>query len=111
MAIKQKDLMELLGIPEDSYDPDKERLVIVLEEEDEERDEFTVHIFDISEDQNEISLIKEIGYGVLSSLYDEDFLSSVREAGKYSFNVKYPQSLDLESYGDNVINFRRDPNG
>ena len=55
MAIKQKDLMELLGIPEDSYDPDKERLVIVLEEEDEERDEFTVHIFDISEDETEIS--------------------------------------------------------
>ena len=107
MAIKQKDLMDLLGIPEDSYDPDKERLVIVLEEEDEERDEFTVHIFDISEDETEISLIKEIGYGVLSSLYDEDFLSSVREAGKYSFNVKYPQSLDLESYGDNIIKFKK----
>ena len=54
-----------------------------------------------------ISLIKEIGYGVLSSLYDEDFLSSVREAGKYSFNVKYPQPLDLESYGDNIIKFKK----
>tara|TARA_R100000306_G_C4373135_1_gene140847 strand:- start:1945 stop:2277 length:333 start_codon:yes stop_codon:yes gene_type:complete len=108
---KQRDLMELLGIPEDSYDPDKERLVIVLEEEEEGEEEFTIRIFDISDDVTEISLIKEIGYGVLSSLYDEDFLSSVREAGKYSFNVKYPQSLDLENYGDNVINFRRDPNG
>ena len=108
---KQRDLMELLGIPEDSYDPDKERLVIILEEEEEGEEEFTIRIFDISDDETEISLIKEIGYGVLSSLYDEDFLSSVREAGKYSFNVKYPQSLDLESYGDNVINFRRDPNG
>ena len=103
---KQRDLMELLGIPEDSYDPDKERLVIVLEEEEGE-EEFTIHIFDISDDVTEISLIKEIGYGVLSSLYDEDFLSSVREAGKYSFNVKYPQPLDLESYGDNIIKFKR----
>ena len=103
---KQRDLMELLGIPEDSYDPDKERLVIVLEEEEGE-EEFTIRIFDISDDVTEISLIKEIGYGVLSSLYDEDFLSSVREAGKYSFNVKYPQPLDLESYGDNIIKFMR----
>ena len=47
MAIKQKDFMKFLGIPDEEYDHTKNRLVIVFEEADNE-EEFVVQIFDIS---------------------------------------------------------------
>jgi|TARA_R110000787_G_scaffold204979_1_gene315491 hypothetical protein len=107
MGIKQKDFMKLLGIPNEEYDPTKNRLVIMFEESGEE-EEFIVQIFDISESETEPSLIKELGYGILSSLHDEDFVEAIREAGKYSFNVKYPQSPKEEiSYSDNIVEFKK----
>ena len=107
MAIKQKDFMKFLGIPNEDYDPTKNRLVVMFEEADNE-EEFVVQIFDISENETKISLIKELGYGILSNLYDEDFVDSIRETGRYSFNAKYPQSLEEEiSYTDNIIEFKK----
>ena len=107
MAIKQKDFMKFLGIPNEDYDPTKNRLVIMFEEADNE-EEFVVQIFDISENETKISLIKELGYGILSNLYDEDFVDSIRETGRYSFNAKYPQSPEEEiSYSDNIIEFKK----
>lgn len=107
MAIKQKDFMQLLGISDKDYDPTKNRLVIVLEESSDE-EEFVVQIFDISENETEPSLIKELGYGILSNLYDDDFVEAIREAGKYSFNAKYLQPVEEDIiYSDNIINFKK----
>ena len=107
MAIKQKDFMDFLGIPNEEYDPTKNRLVILFEEADNE-EEFVVQIFDISENETKISLIKELGYGILSHLYDEDFVNAIREAGRYSFNAKYPQSSEEKiNYTDTIIEFKK----
>mgnify|MGYP003648471007 FL=1 len=107
MAIKQKDFMKFLGIPDEDYDPTKNRLVIMFEEA-KNSEEFIVQIFDISENETKPSLIKELGYGILSNLYDEDFVEAIREAGKYSFNAKYPQSPEEDiTYSDNIIEFKK----
>lgn len=107
MAIKQKDFMKFLGIPDEDYDPTKNRLVIMFEEA-KNSEEFIVQIFDISENETKPSLIKELGYGILSNLYDEDFVEAIREDGKYSFNAKYPQQPEEEiSYTDNIIEFKK----
>jgi len=109
MAIKQEDFMKFLGIPDEDYDPTKNRLVIMFEEA-KNSEEFIVQIFDISENETKPSLIKELGYGILSNLYDEDFVEAIREDGKYSFNAKYPQPPEEEiSYTDNIIEFKKLP--
>jgi hypothetical protein len=107
MAIKQEDFLKFLGISPENYDTSKERLILMFEESDEE-EQFVVQIFDISESEEEISLIKELGYGVLSNLYDEEFIDAIREAGKYAFNIKYPQPLkEKNNYSDNIIKFKK----
>ena len=102
MTDKQKLLHYALGIS-DEIDPRKEKLIVYLEEGNTEED-FTVRIYDISK-ADDATLIKEIGYGILSYLHDEDVIEGLREAGKYSFNVK-KQSTNI-SYGDNIINFKK----
>jgi len=100
MANKQKALHELLGIS-DEIDLNKEKLIIYLEEGD-TQETFTVRLFDISTG-NDPTLIKEVGYGMLSYLHDDDILEGLKEAGKYSFNVQ-KQNV---SYSDNVIDFKK----
>ena len=100
MANKQKALLELLGIS-DGIDLNKEKLIIYLEEGD-TQEEFTVRLFDVSKG-DEPTLIKEIGYGILSYLHDEDVIDGLKEAGKYSFNVQQ-QNI---SYSDNVVEFKK----
>ena len=107
MGFKQKDFMSFIGLSEEDYDPDKERLILMIEESDND-EEFIVQIFDISKDEKEISLIKEIGYGVLQNLYDEEFVNAIRDSGKYAFNAKYPSSPEFEfEHGENVIEFKK----
>ena len=106
MGIKQEDFLKFLGIAPEDYDTSKERLILMFEESDEE-EQFVVQIFDISESENNISLIKELGYGILSNLYDDDFVEAVRESGKYSFNVKFPQPSEEITYSDNIIEFKK----
>ena len=100
MSNKQKALLELLGIS-DGIDLNKEKLIIYLEEGD-TQEEFTVRLFDVSKG-DEPTLIKEIGYGILSYLHDEDVIDGLKEAGKYSFNVQ-KQNI---SYSDNVVEFKK----
>ena len=100
MADKQKVLHELLGIS-DEIDLNKEKLIIYLEEGD-TQETFTVRLFDISKGDAP-TLIKEIGYGMLSYLHDEDVLEGLKEAGKYSFNVQQQKI----SYSDNVVEFKK----
>ena len=100
MADKQKALHELLGIS-DEIDVNKEKLIIYLEEGSTDED-FTVRLFDISKG-NDPTLIKEVGYGMLSYLHDDDVLEGLKEAGKYSFNVQQ-QNI---SYSDNVVEFKK----
>ena len=100
MANKQKALLELLGIS-DGIDLNKEKLIIYLEEGD-TQEEFTVRLFDVSKGEQP-TLIKEIGYGMLSYLHDEDVIDGLKEAGKYSFNVQQ-QNI---SYSDNVVEFKK----
>jgi hypothetical protein len=109
MTDKQKLLHEALGIS-DEIDPRKEKLIIYLEEGDTEED-FTVRIYDLSKAET-LTLIKEVGYGILSYLHDEDVIEGLREAGKYSFNVtQQSQSTTTNmSYGDNIIEFKKDMN-
>ena len=104
------DVLELLlGIPnlkEYIGDPSKDRVVFCLEEEEEEEEAFYVRIFDISNDVNEASLIKEIGYGILSLLHNEDSLDSIRKTGKYEFAVnKQKKTSSPKHLGDNIIQF------
>ena len=106
MGIKQEDFLKFLGIAPEDYDTSKERLILMFEESDEE-EQFVVQIFDISESENNLSLIKELGYGILSNLYDDDFVEAVRESGKYAFNVKFPQPSEEISYSDNIIEFKK----
>ena len=108
MTTKLKDFMNFLNIKEEDYDPSKERLLLMFEESD-DNEEFIVQVFDISVNENKTSLIKELGYGILSSLYNEDFIESIRESGRYAFNVKHPQTLeeDKVSYADNIITFKK----
>ena len=106
MTIKQKDLYDFLGIEEIDIDPEKERLIICLEESDSE-EEFVVQIFDVSMDESKLSLIKEIGYGILSNLYDEEFVESIRKSGKYDFNAKHPQPFSEKDHGKNIIQFKK----
>ena len=106
MAIKQEDFLKFLGISPENYDTSKERLILMFEESDEE-EQFVVQIFDISESEDNISLIKELGYGILSNLYDDDFIEAVRESGKYAFIVKFPQSSEEITYSDNIIEFKK----
>jgi|TARA_R110002110_G_scaffold277048_2_gene492272 hypothetical protein len=100
MADKQKVLHELLGIS-DEIDLNKEKLIIYLEEGD-TQETFTVRLFDISKGDAP-TLIKEIGYGMLSYLHDEDVLEGLKEAGKYSFNVQQQNII----YSDNVVEFKK----
>lgn len=100
MSNKQKALLELLGIS-DGIDLNKEKLIIYLEEGS-TQEEFMVRLFDVSKG-DEPTLIKEIGYGILSYLHDEDVIDGLKEAGKYSFNVQQ-QNI---SYSDNVVEFKK----
>ena len=100
MADKQKALHELLGIS-DEIDLNKEKLIIYLEEGD-TQETFTVRLFDISKGDDS-TLIKEVGYGMLSYLHDDDVLEGLKEAGKYSVNVQ-KQNI---SYSDNVVEFKK----
>ena len=100
MADKQKALHELLGIS-DEIDVNKEKLIIYLEEGSTDED-FTVRLFDISKG-NDPTLIKEVGYGMLSYLHDDDVLEGLKEAGKYSFNVQQQNII----YSDNVVEFKK----
>ncbi len=84
MAIKQEDFLKFLGISPENYDTSKERLILMFEESDEE-EQFVVQIFDISESENNISLIKELGYGILSNLYDDDFIEGCKRIWKICF--------------------------
>ena len=111
MTVKDKDFMALMGIKEDEYNSSKERIVLLLEESD-NPEEFIIQIFDISKEDKELTLIKEVGYGILHHLYDEDFIAAIRESGKYSFNAKNSkdnknESFNAEDYGDNIINFKK----
>jgi len=107
MGIKQEDFLKFLGIAPEDYDTSKERMILMFEEADNE-EQFIVQIFDISEAENKLSLIKELGYGILSNLYDEDFVESIRDSGKYAFNVKFPKSTtEKVSYSDNIIEFKK----
>ena len=105
MTDKQKLLHEALGIS-DEIDPRKEKLIVYLEEGTTEED-FTVRIYDISK-ADDATLIKEIGYGILSYLHDEDVIEGLRDAGKYSLSVN-KQTTEI-SYGDNIIEFKKDIN-
>tara|TARA_R100000781_G_C4078346_1_gene126870 strand:+ start:607 stop:933 length:327 start_codon:yes stop_codon:yes gene_type:complete len=106
MGIKQEDFLKFLGIAPEDYDTSKERLILMFEES-ENKEQFIVQIFDISEKENNISLIKEIGYGILANLYDENFIEAIRDSGKYSFNAKYPKSSQDITYSDNIIEFKK----
>ena len=106
---KDPDVLELLlGIPnlkEYIGDSSKDRVILYLEEGESEGD-FSVKMFDISDDVNEKSLIKEIGYGVLSFLNDEDYLDSIRKSVEYDFCVnKQNRTSFPKNLGDNVIEF------
>ena len=75
-------------------------------EEGNEDSDFTVRVFDLSDDTEQETLIKEIAYGVLSMLHDEDKLNSIRNLGKYEFAVnKQNKSSPVQHIGDNVIAF------
>ena len=54
------------------------------------------------------TLIKEVGYGILSYLHDEDVIEGLRDAGKYALSVN-KQTTEI-SYGDNIIEFKKDIN-
>jgi len=99
-------LHEALGIS-DEIDPRKEKLIIYLEEGDTEED-FTVRIYDLSKAEAP-TLIKEIGYGILSYLHDEDVIEGLRDAGKYALSANKQQDITIE-YGDNVIDFKKSIN-
>jgi hypothetical protein len=100
------DILEtLLGVPNFKQhigDPGKNKVIMSIEEGDEE-DEFTVRVFDISDDTEQETLIKEIAYGVMSMLHDEDKLDSIRSLGRYEFAVT--KQNKLPHIGDNVIPF------
>jgi|TARA_R110000744_G_scaffold355067_1_gene461555 hypothetical protein len=103
------DILEtLLGIPnlkDKIGDPKKDKVVISIEEGDKES-EFTVRVFDISNDTKEETLIKEIAYGVLSMLHDESKLDSIRSLGKYEFAVaKQNNDSPIQYIGENVVPF------
>ena len=98
------DIIEtLLRITTTTSNKDK---VIMSIEEGNEASEFTVRVFDISDDTEQETLIKEIAYGVLSMLHDEDKLDSIRNLGKYEFAInKQNKSSPVQHIGDNVIAF------
>ena len=103
------DILEtLLGIPnfkEHIGDPGKNKVIMSIEEGDEESD-FTVRVFDISDDTEQETLIKEIAYGVMSMLHDENKLDSIRSLGRYEFAVtKQNKSSSIQHIGDNVVPF------
>ena len=106
MTDKQKLLHEALGIS-DEIDPRKEKLIIYLEEGDTEED-FTVRVYDLSKAEAP-TLIKEVGYGILSYLHDEDVIEGLRDAGKYALSANKQQDITIE-YGDNVIDFKKSIN-
>tara|TARA_R100000306_G_scaffold57631_1_gene55819 strand:+ start:609 stop:920 length:312 start_codon:yes stop_codon:yes gene_type:complete len=95
------DIIEtLLGITDS-----KDKVIMSIEEGNEDSD-FTVRVFDLSDDTEQETLIKEIAYGVLSMLHDEDKLDSIRNLGKYEFAInKQNKSSPVQHIGDNVIAF------
>ena len=95
------DIIEtLLGISDS-----KDKVIMSIEEGNEDSD-FTVRVFDLSDDTEQETLIKEIAYGVLSMLHDEDKLNSIRNLGKYEFAInKQNKSSPVQHIGDNVIAF------
>ena len=95
------DIIEtLLGITDS-----KDKVIMSIEEGNEDRD-FTGRVFDLSDDTEQETLIKEIAYGVLSMLHDEDKLDSIRNLGKYEFAInKQNKSSPVQHIGDNVIAF------
>jgi len=95
------DIIEtLLGITDS-----KDKVIMSIEEGNEDSD-FTVRVFDLSDDTEQETLIKEIAYGVLSMLHDEDKLNSIRNLGKYEFAInKQNKSSPVQHIGDNVIAF------
>lgn len=107
--IVHSDILEtLLGIPnykEKIGNPKKDKIIISIEEGDKES-EFTVRVFDISDDTKQETLIKEIAYGVLSMLQDESKLDSIRSLGRYALAVnKQNNSSPIQYIGDNVVPF------
>ena len=95
------DIIEtLLGITDS-----KDKVIMSIEEGNEDSD-FTVRVFDLSDDTEQETLIKEIAYGILSMLHDEDKLNSIRNLGKYEFAInKQNKSSPVQHIGDNVIAF------
>ena len=95
------DIIEtLLGITDS-----KDKVIMSIEEGNEDSD-FTVRVFDLSDDTEQETLIKEIAYGVLSMLHDEDKLNSIRNLGKYEFAInKQNKSSPVQHIGDNVVAF------
>ena len=95
------DIIEtLLGISDS-----KDKVIMSIEEGNEDSD-FTVRVFDLSDDTEQETLIKEIAYGVLSMLHDEDKLNSIRNLGKYEFAInKQNKSSPVQHIGDNVVAF------
>mgnify|MGYP003115954692 FL=1 len=95
------DIIEsLLGITDS-----KDKVIMSIEEGNEDSD-FTVRVFDLSDDTEQETLIKEIAYGILSMLHDEDKLNSIRNLGKYEFAInKQNKSSPVQHIGDNVVAF------
>ena len=83
----------------------KDKVILSIEEGDKEN-EFSVRIFDISDDTEQETLIKEVAYGVLSMLHDENKLDSIRSLGRYELAVnKQNKSSPIQHIGDNVVPF------
>jgi hypothetical protein len=75
-------------------------------EEGDKESEFTVRVFDISDDTEQETLIREVAYGVLSMLNDENKLSSIRSLGRYELAVnKQNKSSPIQHIGDNIVPF------
>jgi hypothetical protein len=103
------DILEtLLGIPnfkDKIGDPKKDKVIMSIEEGDKES-EFSVRVFDISDDAEQETLIKEVAYGVLSMLHDENKLNSIRSLGRYELAVtKQNKSSSIQRIGDNIVPF------
>tara|TARA_Y100000310_G_C20495074_1_gene721135 strand:+ start:659 stop:994 length:336 start_codon:yes stop_codon:yes gene_type:complete len=103
------DILEtLLGIAnfKEHIEKSKKDKVIMSIEEGDEESEFSIRIFDISDDTEQETLIKEVAYGVLSMLQDENKLNSIRSLGRYELAVnKQNKSSPIQHIGDNIVPF------
>ena len=103
------DILEtLLGIAnfKEHIEKSKKDKVIMSIEEGDEESEFSIRIIDISDDTEQETLIKEVAYGVLSMLQDENKLNSIRSLGRYELAVNKQNKLSpIQHIGDNVVPF------